>query len=46
MIVPNILVHQAFQMTLIQNNYMVEQISSTASDPALSNAVTPFGNRQ
>ena len=40
-IVPNIFGHQAFQMTLIQNNYMVEQIPTTITNPALSNAVLP-----
>jgi hypothetical protein len=31
-VIPNVLVHQAFQMTLIQNNYMVEQIASGAKE--------------
>ena len=41
MIVPDVLTHQAFQMTSIEDDYMAEQIPVTASDPALSNAVLP-----
>ena len=41
MIVTDVLVHQAFQMTLIQNNDMIEQIPAAITNPALSNAVLP-----
>jgi hypothetical protein len=41
MVVLDILVHQAFQVTLIQDDYVVEQIPSTAADPALGDTVLP-----
>ena len=40
-IIANVLPHQAFQMPLIQNNYMVKQIASAVADPALGHAVLP-----
>ena len=41
LVVTDVFLHQAFQMTLIQNNYMVEQIPTAIPDPALGNAVLP-----
>jgi len=41
MVVTDIFVHQAFQMTSIEYDYMVKQVSTTASDPALGNSVLP-----
>jgi hypothetical protein len=40
-VVTDVLVHQAFQMPFIQDDHMVKQISSTASDPALGNTILP-----
>ena len=40
-IVKYILLHQPPQMALIQDDHMVEQIASIASDPTLGNAVLP-----
>lgn len=40
-IIADVLPHQAFQMPLIQNNYMVKQIASAVADPALGHAVLP-----
>ena len=41
MIVADVLFHQTLQVTLIQDDYVVEQISSTAADPALGDTVLP-----
>jgi hypothetical protein len=38
-IVANVLTHQAFQMPLIQHNYMVKQIAAAVADPAFGHAV-------
>ena len=40
-IAANVLTHQAFQMPLIQDNYMVKQIAAAVADPALGHAVLP-----
>ena len=40
-IIADVLPHQAFQMPLIQNNYMVKHIASAVADPALGHAVLP-----
>jgi hypothetical protein len=39
MVVTDVLVHQSPQMAFIQHDHMVEQISTAASDPALSDAI-------
>jgi len=39
--VADVLVHEALQMSFIQNDHMIEQISTAVSDPALSNTVLP-----
>ena len=41
MVVTDILVHQASLMTLIENDYMIEQVPTAVANPALSNAVLP-----
>jgi hypothetical protein len=41
MIVTDVLFHESSQMAFIQHDHMIEQISSTTADPALSNAVLP-----
>ena len=41
MIVPDVLVHQAFQMPLIENDYVVKQIAAAVADPSLGNTVLP-----
>jgi len=40
-VVTDVLVHQALQMEFIQDDHMVEQISSTVAYPAFSNTVLP-----
>src|ERR1700688_856905 len=34
--------HQPFEMPLIQDNHVVQQVASTTSHPALSNTVLPW----
>jgi hypothetical protein len=41
MVVADVLFHEAFQVPLIENNHMIEQISSTAADPAFRDAILP-----
>ena len=41
MIVPNVFVHQTFQMTLIEDGYMIEQVPTAAANPTLGNAILP-----
>jgi len=41
MVITDVLVHQAFQMPLVQDDHMVEQIAAAVSNPALGNAVLP-----
>ena len=41
MIVADVFFHQPFQMTFIQHDHMVEQISAAVADPALPNAILP-----
>jgi hypothetical protein len=41
MIVANVLVHQAFQMALVEHNHMIEQITTAGADPAFGHAVLP-----
>jgi len=38
-VVPDVLVHQAFQMAFVHNNYIVEQIPAAVADPSLGHAV-------
>jgi hypothetical protein len=47
-VVTDVLVHQPPQMAFIQHDRMVEQISTAACDPALSDAILPraFGEPQ
>jgi hypothetical protein len=40
-LVTDVLAHQTFQMSLIHDDHMVEQIATTVSGPALGNAVLP-----
>jgi hypothetical protein len=40
-VVTNVLVHQAFQMTLIEDNNMIELISAAIANPALGDAILP-----
>jgi hypothetical protein len=40
-VLTDVLVHQSLQVAFIQNNHLVEQISTAASDPELNNAVLP-----
>ena len=37
----DILIHQAFQMSLIEDDHMVEQVPAAVADPTLDNAVLP-----
>jgi len=41
-IVADILSHEPFQMPCVQNNHMIQQVSSAASYPALRNPVLPW----
>jgi cytoskeletal protein RodZ len=41
MVVTNILGEQSLQMAFIQRNNLVQQFSSTASDPTLREAILP-----
>ena len=40
-VVMNVLAHQTFQMALIENNHMIEQIPATVADPTLRNVILP-----
>ena len=40
-VVPDVLVHQAFQMAFVHNNYIVEQIPAAVADPSLGHAILP-----
>jgi hypothetical protein len=40
-VVTDVFVHQAFQMPLIENKHMIEQVSSTAADPAFRDTILP-----
>jgi len=40
-VIADVLVHQAFQMALVQNDYVVKQIAPTVADEALGDAVLP-----
>ena len=41
MVVANVLGHQPFEVPLIQNDHVVQQVSSTTPHPALSDTVPP-----
>jgi len=41
-VVANIIAHEAFQMPLIQDDHMVEQITAAVSDKTFGNAVLPW----
>ena len=41
-VVAGVLVHQAFQMALVENDHMVKQIAPTVADEAFGNAVLPW----
>jgi hypothetical protein len=40
-IIPDVLIHQAFQMPFVENDHMVEQIAAAVADPTLGDAVLP-----
>lgn len=40
-VVANVLVHQTFQMPLVQDDHMIEQITAAVTDPALGDTVLP-----
>jgi hypothetical protein len=40
-IVTDVLVHEALEMLFIQNDHMIEQISTAAANPPFCNAVLP-----
>jgi hypothetical protein len=42
MVVAHIFGHQPFQMALIQDDYVIQQVSSATSYPAFRNAVLPW----
>ena len=39
--VTDVLTHEALQMPLVEDDYMVEQIPSAATDPALRKTILP-----
>ena len=41
-VIANVIIHETFQMLLVQNNHMVEQISAAVANPALGEAVLPW----
>ena len=41
MVVTDVLTHEAFQMTLIEHDDMIEQVPAAVADPALGHAVLP-----
>ena len=41
MIVANVLVHQAFQMALVEHDHVVKQITTASADPTFGHAVLP-----
>jgi len=41
MVIANELVHQAFQMALVEHDYVVKQIMTAGADPAFGHAVLP-----
>ena len=40
-VVANVLGHQAFQVALVENDDMIEQIAAAVPDPALGHAIMP-----
>lgn len=40
-VVTDVIVHKAFEMALVQNNHMVQQVSPATADPALGNTILP-----
>ena len=42
MVIAEVFVHQAFQMALIENDDMIEQVSATASYETFANAILPW----
>jgi hypothetical protein len=40
-IIADVLVHQTFQMPLVQDNHMIEQITAAVADPTFGNAILP-----
>jgi hypothetical protein len=41
MVVADVLTHETFQMTLIENNHMIEQVPAAVANPAFCNIVLP-----
>ena len=44
-IVADVVAHQTFQMTFIEDDHVVEQIPTEVSDPALGNSVLPWASK-
>ena len=44
-VIADILVHQSFQMTFVEHDYMVEQIPAAIADEALRHAVLPRASK-
>ena len=40
-VVPDVFVHQPFQMPLVEHDHMVKQVASAIANPALGDAVLP-----
>ena len=43
-IIPDVIVHQAFQMPFVENDHMIVQIAAAVADPALSDAILPWAS--
>jgi hypothetical protein len=41
MVRADVLTHEAFQMALIEHDYMIEQVPAAVTDPAVDNTVLP-----
>ena len=42
MVVADVFVHQPFQMSLVQDDYMIEQVAAATSDETFGNAISPW----
>ena len=40
-VIANVIIHETFQMLLVQNNHMVEKVAAAVPNPALGDTVLP-----
>src|ERR1017187_3219995 len=43
-IVADVIIHEASQMLLVQNDHMIEKVAAAVADPALGDAVLPWAS--